>query len=213
MEKTKIVGVCSANVERSATFDAVINDELAKQKIIAIDVSSAGINVEKILANTSALKIQINILNAGLHYGLVRNEIRKQVEAVVEKGEKQEHTDEIRALYAQIRPLVHGYNLALRNLALQEAGISNFPAPYTKFEPGKGFDLVLPMAEKDIGKVAERYEKLNMQQPRIMTYGVLVGVNEKVDNVGGGLQGARNTVQYFMDTRKFAVSKMLELRL
>ena len=208
--KTKIIGLCSANIERSASFDTAVNYELREQKNKVLEVSSAGLNVEKILASTSPLRIQVKILNAGLHYGLVRDEIKEQVEAVVSRGFEQEHTDEIRGLYAQVRPLVHGYNLALRNQAFAEEGITDFPTPYGVFDPSKNFNLVLPMAEKDISKVVAKYETTGIQQPTTMTYGELVGVEQLVDNVSGGLEGARHKVQYFMDTRKKAVEKMMK---
>lgn len=201
----KVVGVCSANVERSGIFEAVMKHELSGRSDIV--VSSAGINVEKILTNTSPLHIQIKILSAGLKYGLVRDEIKEEVEKTVSVGNEQEHTDKIRALYGQVRPLVHGYLLALRNQALKEVGINEFPAPYTPFKPENGFDLVLPMAEKDIDKVSSRYD---IEKPVIRTYGDLAGIDQLVDDVSGGLEGARRKVEYFMDTRKTAIERMKE---
>ena len=43
METKKIVGVCSANVQRSGTVDAVINYELQNKGIEELVVTSAGV--------------------------------------------------------------------------------------------------------------------------------------------------------------------------
>ena len=86
---TNVIGICSANVERSGVFEAVMNYEMQQQGLEGLTVTSAGINVEKILTNTSPLKIQVKILQAGMHYRLVRDEIRDEVEAVIAKGTDQ----------------------------------------------------------------------------------------------------------------------------
>ncbi len=190
---------------RSATFDAVINHELEAQGITSLDVSSAGLLVEKILANQSPLRVQLKILRAGLAYGLVRDDIRGTVEDVVARGEDQEHTDEIRALYGQVRPMVHGYNIALRNQALAEAGVQRFPAPYTPLDTTRPVDLVVPMVERDVAKVHARFEG---KAPRVQTYASLVGTDELVDKIDLGLEGVRGIVEYFMDTRKQAVDAL-----
>ena len=206
------IGICSANVERSGLFEASTNYELNERGINDIVATSAGINVEKILTNTSALPIQVKILGAGLKYGVVRPEIKNQVEKVVSQGTEQEHTDKIRALYAEVRPLVHGYLLAFRNQALTEVGITNFPAPYKPFDPTAGHDLVLPMTAGGVKKVATRFDTAGLEKPTIQTYGSFVGVEELVDDVKSGLDGARRKLTYFMDTRKKAVDNLLELR-
>ncbi len=206
------IGVCSANVERSGLFEAVMKYELNQQRIEGIEVTSAGINVEKILANTAPLPILIETLAAGLKYGVVRPEIRDAVDRVIRKRTVQEHTDEVRHLYSEIRPLVHGYILAFRNQALAETGITIFPTPYKRFDPAAGHDLVLPVAEKDVMKLEARYADAGMEKPRIQTYGSFVNVAELVDDIQSGLSGARKKLEYFMDTRKIAVGKLLELR-
>ena len=130
----KVVGVCSANVQRSAIYEAVVKDEVRRRGLTGIlEISSAGLNVKKILTNRSSPHIQLRILEAGLEYGLVRNEINAEVERVVANGLKKDNEDQIRALYGEIRPLVHGYILAMRNEALRERGIHIFPTPYTPF--------------------------------------------------------------------------------
>lgn len=206
----KTIGICSANIQRSGTFEAVLDYERQAQRLDDLMISSAGINVETILANTAPLKIQLNILIAGLYYGLVRAEIRNAVRSIVEHGYDQEHTDQIRDLYAEIRPLVHGVCLAFRNQALQEAGITNFPLPYSRFDPKQNYGLILPMDLKDTEKILLRYKGLDLQKPKVVSYGRFVGIDDLVDDVVGGLAGARKTVQYFMDTRKTAIQKMIE---
>lgn len=203
------IGVCSANVERSGLFEAVMKYELNQQGVKGIEVTSAGINVEHILANTAPPPIQIATLAAGLKYGLVRPEIREAVDRVIQQGTP---TDEMGYLYGEMRLLVHGYILALRNQALTEAGITILPVPYKRFDPAVGYDLVLPMAEKDVVKLEARYADAGMEKPRIQTYGSFVNVAELVDDLQSGLPGARRKLEYFMDTRIVAVGKLLELR-
>lgn len=211
MNEIKIIGLCSANVERSRAFQAVMEYEAEVQKLNMIQVYSAGLNVEKIIAAQSPLRIQVNILKGGLDYGIVREEIKNEVVKIVEKGIEQEHTDKIKALYAEVRPFVHDINTRHVNQALLEAGIDikYISSPFKTFQPQIGFDLVLPMAEKDIAKVVAKYESMNLIQPTTMAYGTLVEKGDLQDkNMASGLSGAREKVAYFMDTRKKALEEM-----
>lgn len=204
--------MCSANVERSRAFQAVAEHEIEQQKLSnLIQVYSAGLNVEKIMAAESPLRIQVNILKGGLVYDVVRDEIKNEVMKIVDKGTDQEHTDRIKAFYAEVRPFVHDINVRYVNQALLEAGIDikHISSPFKTFQPQIGFDLVLPMAEKDIAKVVAKYENMGLIQPTTMAYGTLVGTQDLQDkDMASGLSGAKEKVQYFMDTRKQALEEM-----
>lgn len=208
------IGLCSANVERSRTFQAVMEYETEEQKLNErIKVYSAGLNVEKIIAAQSPLRIQVNILKGGLDYKVVRSEILDEVKQIVSQGYDQQHTDRIKSLYAEVRPMVHDINTRYVNQALMEAKIPirNISSPFKTFQPQTGFGLALPMAKKDIAKVDKKYQSLNLEQPPTMAYGSLVGTEDLQDkNMASGIQGARKKVEYFMDTRKKAVEELLK---
>lgn len=209
MNQIKVVGVCTANVARSPLLEAVLRYELQTREIDWVDVSSAGTNVENILKNTVSLARELRIFDAGLYYGLVRTEIKQKVANVLAQGPEQENTDEIRALYAEVRPLVHGHLVAMRNQALREAGLTHFPAPYTPFQPASDIALVLPVNIKECEKIREAYQRCGIPHPEIKTYGTLVGTQDLEDNLKGGLEEARRVVAYFMDTRKKAIDEIV----
>ena len=115
-------------------------------------------------------------------------------------------------VYPELRPLVHGFNLALRNQALREAEVNIFPVPYKSFDSSKKHDLVLPMTGDMVEDVVACYSKedlvrhyLKGDMPKIQTYGSLVGVEDLEDDMKGGIENARRIVSYFMDTRKQAL--------
>ena len=210
MNPIKVVGVCTANVGRSPVLEAVLRYELQTRGIEQVDVRSAGTNVENILKNTVSLARELRIFDAGLHHGLVRTEIRKKIEDVLARGPEQENTDDIRALYAEVRPLVHGYLVAMRNQALREAGLSHFPAPYTPFQPATDITLFLPVNKAEGQKIGDAYKRKGIPTPVITTYGTFVGVEDLEDNIKGGLEEARRVVAYFMDTRKKAIDIIVD---
>jgi len=221
-----IVGVCSANVMRSTVFEAVLKSELQGTADLCrnvmfggykiaynhssgtydgINVTSAGTNVSKILSNTSSLEIQLRVLKAGLEYGLVRDEIKKEVGKVVELGDDQAHVDGIRAFYGEIKPLVHGHNIALRNQALEEVGIKNFPTHYTPFTPEPSIDYIIAMSKKEEEEISKEYTGKEIARPIITTYGRLLMINDLEDDIGGGIGNARSIVSYFKETVELAI--------
>ncbi len=208
-EQIKVVGVCTANVGRSPILESVLRHELEERGVGHITVSSAGTNVENILKNTVSVARELRIFDAGMHYGLVRTEIKQKVTDLLAKGPEQENTDEIRALYAEVRPLVHGHLVAMRNQALREAGLTHFPAPYTPFQPAPDSALVLPVNNRECEKVEEAYRRNDIPFPTIKTYGTLVGTQDLEDNLKGGLEEARRVVAYFMDTRRKAIDDIV----
>jgi hypothetical protein len=209
-----VVGACSANVGRSGIFDAVLNYEMGQQGIgdDTLRVTSAGLLIEKIFACETDLDIQLKILGAGLKYGLVRPELQEEIEGVIAADTEQQHTQRIRALYGAIRPAVHGFLKAERDNALREAGVEIFPTINKPLDPEAGYGLIIPMVEKDRAKVETKYSDAGIALPKIVPYGGLVDSGDVVDNVQEGAEGIRRRVEFFMDTRKKALERILELR-
>ncbi len=209
----KAVGGCSANVERSAIFDAALNYEKRDRGIgDELEISSAGLLVEKIHANKSPLHVQVRILGAGLKYGLVRPGIQDAVQQVVDAGTDQEHTNQVRALYGEVRPIVHGFLKACRDKALEDAGVDLSPSIYNHLDPNDGFDVVIPMVAKDTAKVESKYASSDVDLPTVVSYGELVGTGDVVDDVQSAWDGAKRKVEFFMDTRGKALDAILELQ-
>ncbi|HLD42819.1 MAG TPA: hypothetical protein VJB08_02405 [Candidatus Nanoarchaeia archaeon] len=208
------LGVCSANVQRSPTYEAVMKYALHEQDSDKIAIESAGINVRNILDNNVALDTMVNVLEAGLHYGLVRVDKKKEIEALLGAYHtSSELSDQDSAkmglFYSEVRPIVHGMIAAYRNIALEQAGIPKeyHPGIYTPFEEKPNLGMVLGMDEKTLGKLKK---VLNSTSIPLMTYGQLVGETDLEDNLKSGLPGAVKQVQYFMDTRKKAIAEMFK---
>ena len=87
--KSKTIGLCVGNIQRSATFEAVMNHALQEQGIQDMEITSGGILVEKILSNQTPLHVQIRMLEAGLRYGLVRPALEERVREIVARGTEQ----------------------------------------------------------------------------------------------------------------------------
>ncbi|MBS3136272.1 hypothetical protein J4401_04905 [Candidatus Woesearchaeota archaeon] len=202
----KTIFVCSAGILRSGAAKAVVDYEARQRGIDYLVTENASLNAANILANNSPLERQLKILEAGLHFGLVRYNIWKRVEDIVGLGTKQELTDEIRALYADVRPLFHGLQVAHRNQALKEVGIECNLPPYTPFNAGGNYNFVIVMAEKDVKKAQAM---VRQGTATITSYGALINQNDPKDDLLSGLEGAREVVQYFMSTRSRAVEALL----
>jgi hypothetical protein len=212
------MGVCSGNVQRSPTYEAVIKYELAEEGYSPADlrIESAGINVEKILANKAPSHKMVNILRAGLKYGLVRPEIKDDVELLVRKYQgSSESVDEqekarIASFYSEVRPAVHGALATYRNIALEQAGVPKEHVPteiYVPFEQKEGLGIVLAMDEGVLTKLKER---IGNDKTPLTTYGELVGRAPLEDDLTSGLEGAVRQVEYFMDTRQKAVNEIFK---
>ena len=211
-----VLGVCSGNVQRSPTFEAVTNYELTNRHIDTFKADSAGSNVAKILANKAPQRNMVNALNAALHYGVVRAEIKTQVEHIVDQYDgldrqaAGQELDVMNIVYAELRPVVHGMIVAYRNLALAQAHIPevHIPSMYQAFVVDDSTKLVLAMD----GKVLDAVRKeLGTRSIKSMLYGGLVEQEPLEDDLKSGLEGAVKQVSYFMDTRKKAVEEMRQL--
>lgn len=243
MGETKVIGLCSANVQRSGTFEAVMKYELyLRRKSHSVVISSAGINVESILAKVVETENMLNILYSSLLLGVARESTKKAIRPILTEEIDPKDIDkisEINRLYEEVLPLVQGAGIAYRNQALSEVGIPNgfYPRPMTPLNQESNPQLLLPVTDSLAKIVRERYhneeegvetrvklltpDRLNqrvlerdevvVKVPKIMTYGQLVGVEDLADNPGGGMCNARKQVKYFMDTRKTAVDRIIEL--
>lgn len=149
----------------------------------------------------------------------------------------QRERDDLHNLFREIRPLVQAVHIALRNEALHQASIPNalIPSPLNPFAPQEHYDLVLPMHADDRRRVGNRYGNKHTGEraltsvlaarnatvetvgnavvvvPPIMTYGQLVEADDLVDRPDGGLARAKQIVEYFLDTRQFALTRICEL--
>jgi len=221
MSDYKVRGVCSANVQRSPTFEAVAKYALSETRETTphqIIIDSAGINVRNILNNTMPSNTMLKVLDAGLKYGVVRKETQEHVKTLVRKylGKEQIPEQDIAAItffYSEIRPLVHSKIATYRDIALEKAGIPKhlLPGIYNPFNLDCAVDLILPMAMRVLEKVTWAYSTSPHQTPTIVTYGNLVGREDLEDNLAGGLEEAVRQVEFFMDTRHEAVKGILKL--
>lgn len=209
-----VLGVCSANVQRSPTYEAVMKYTLREQEPAQIIIESAGINVQNIIDNKVSLEMMINSLEAGLHYELVRADKKEEVEALVESyhtftelGEQ----DKVRlgVFYSEVRPILHGMLTSYRNLALEQAGIPKeyHPGIYIPFQAKFGLGIILGMDTKIVAKLSKVLHNSNIP---LMTYGQLVDEPDLEDNLKSGLDGAVRQVQYFMDTRYKAITEIFK---
>lgn len=217
MGKYRVLGMCSGNVLRSPTFEAITNYSLEIANRSDVKVSSAGLNVEKILANESPLSKMLWIIDAGLHYNLVRKDKQCEAKALVKKYQAIDPKEvpgedifAIASLYMDVRPALHGRLTGYRDIALEKAGIPEkfIPAIYNPFNPEDNFDLIIPMEKSLLDKTVELYDGT---KPTILTYGDLVGQEDIVDELTGGLDMVMRQVDYFMSTRDKSLTNILKL--
>lgn len=233
-DKTRVIGVCSANVVRSPIFEAVMNDYTNSNNIKNIDIKSAGVDVDDIEDNNVSLEKAVKIIDAALHHGLVPGWEKSFVEPIIKDyedliqnpgsiriGEK-DIFREIREDYGKFRPLVHGYLIRCRNQALEEARITFLPSHLKQFDiildPAHFYIAMSKQEEMEllnsIGHYKNSYSLKGMyedKQKRIKTYGSLVDGENIEDDLKAGISGARRIVQYFMDTREKAIRTIIGL--
>ncbi len=238
MKKKCVVGVCAANIQRSPTFEAVLNYELDQKNIFMntkLEISSAGLYVEKILTNNAPINIQIRIIAEGLNNKVVpKNYIKKALyfTSIDDPNSLDKKSRAVlKLLYQKIQLLVFGSHISIRNHALQMAHIPEkyFPTPLIPYRVRSKYNLVLSMDKNIMQKVSKLYEGdsivgihkntkiVTKEQPKyfiipnIITYGNFIGVDDLPDRPSSGLEGAIEQVEYFMDTRKRAISLISEI--
>jgi len=219
------IGICMANVQRSATYEAVLMYELNQttNAPFFLEIEGAGANADNIRLEKISLDGKLRMIDAGLHYDVLREELKQPAKYIVEKCGKmlkplykkemsRKDLQIIDILYHETRPIVIGLHVAYRNLALQQAGIPKgfMPGMLRQFKCHKGgINLLLPVDEKVLALVQQQTK--GRTDCVIRPYGDLVGKPLLEDDLMGGFEAAKRQVQYFMDTRKKALEEMFKL--
>lgn len=186
------------NIQRSPTFEAIFN-WTASEMQLPIKFDSAGIMVERIMKNFTPIPKQKDILEAGKSYGL-------------EYGIPSNDED-ITKLYAEFKDKIHARMMEFRNRALKEAGVPEefIPGMRVPFKHTDDLKLIIPIDKVVIPKLEEYYSSLNVQMPKTVLYGDLVGKEQLVDELVGKMDLARKQVEYFLETRYKAIDKIREM--
>ena len=221
--KTRIVrAVDSGNIQRSPTFQAIFTyffsdlDEFP----FPIVFDSAGIDVDKIMANCTPATKKLGIIDAGMNYDVIKDDRKQQAEVLLGKwfGKSEAEIPDIEKeritrLYSEIKTDVHMLQMRFRNEALLEAGIPEryLPGMRVPFRHEKNLALILPVEDSVVRKVKDHYEHFKGEKPITRIYGDMVGVDSLKDELTGGMDTARKQVNYFMDTRDKAIKEILML--
>jgi hypothetical protein len=217
--------VDSGNIQRSPTFQAVFNHSFSDSTGLPFKIifDSGGIDVEKIMTNSTPATKKLDIIDAGLYYDLIHGNNKSLADDLLNKWlglsdeeipEKEQKT--ISELYSEIKTDVHTIQMKYRNKALIEAGISEefLPGMRVPFRHEKNLRLILPVENKVVKKVQDYYQNLRREKiakPIIKLYGDLVGIEALKDELKGGMETARKQVRYFMDTRHTALKGIMDL--
>jgi protein-tyrosine-phosphatase len=223
MIKNRIVrAVDSGNIQRSPTFQAIFNYYYSSSDQLPSGVvfDSAGIDVEKILANSTPAAKKLDIIDAARYYDLIRDDDRLTAKTLLDrwlsKSEAQipaHEKERITVLYSRIKNNVHTLQMRFRNEALLEAGIPQrfLPGMRVQFTQVENLALVMPVEESVSGKLEDYYRLVPAGKPIIKIYGDLAGSSPLKDELTGGLATARKQVKYFMDTREKAIKEIVSL--
>lgn len=221
--KTWIVrAVDSGNIQRSPTFQAIFTYFFSDSNELPFPIvfDSAGIDVDKIMANRTPVTKKLAIIDAGRNYEVIKNNNKLLAEELLDKwfgkSEMQipdKEKGRITRLYSEIKTDVHMLQMRFRNEALLEAGIPKryFPGMRVPFRHDENLRLILPVEENVGRKVEDYYTPLKDKKPITKIYGELAGTNPLKDELTGGIETARKQVNYFMDTRDRAIKGILML--
>jgi hypothetical protein len=219
--KTRIVrAVDSGNIQRSPTFQAIFTYFFSGSDRLPVPIvfDSAGIDVDKIMANRTPATKKLDIIDAGRNYDLIKGDNKRLAEKLLGKwfgkSEAQipdEEKGRITRLYSEIKTDVHMLQMRFRNEALLEAGIPEqyLPGMRVPFRHDEKLGLILPVEESVVMKVEDHYKPFKDNKPITIMYGNLVGSNPLKDELTGGIETARKQVKYFMDTRDKAIKEIL----
>ncbi len=224
MHKAIVRGVDWGNIQRSPTFEAVFSKHTSETKHpFPIVFDSGGIMVEKILANLSPVKVKLSIIDTGLVYGILPEDIKQTAQELVDECRDIEDDmifDNIKrsitGVYAQVKDLVHTKQMDFRNKALIEAGIleDSLPGMRVPYKHHSDLKLVLALDQIVVTKLEEYYQALEQKEditrPLIKIYGNLVSREPLKDIHTGGMETARNQVKYFLETQDSAMKKIIE---
>lgn len=214
--------VDSGNIQRSPTFQAIFTYFFSGFNELPFPVvfDSAGIDVDKIMANLTPATKKLAIINAGRNYDVIKGDNKLLAEDLLGKwlgkSEMQipyKEKEQITQLYSEIKTDVHMLQMRFRNEALLEAGIPEqcLPGMRVTFRHDENLELILPVEESIVKKVEDYYAPLKDNKPIIKIYGELVGINSLQDELTGGIETARKQVNYFIDTRDKAIKEILML--
>lgn len=185
-----IVGVCSGNIQRSPTFEAVYQHLLREERqdlSSYVRLTSAGTNVERYLTHTEEPARVVEILRSGLKYGIVPEIVKTEAEKYASfhgnseaiTGLEMQDREQLRLLHRVVRPLLSQMNIQCRNQALELRHVDYSRLASAKpLHPEQGYDIVIAMEEKALKAVQKRY---NNAKPREQTAVVLT----EVDIAGG----------------------------
>lgn len=213
--------VDSGNIQRSPIFQAVFSycfSGFGEPCPIVFD--SAGIDVDRIMADSTPVVRQLEIIGAGMHYGLIdgRNE-RLAGEFLglwsgIGEGEIHDADKRrIAGLYSEVKTGVHLLQMGFRNDALLEAGIPErfLPGMRVPFRHSDGLALILPVEESVAGRIDEYYGSAGCRRPAMRVYGDLAGTCPLGDELTGGMETARRQVRYFMDSRDRVFGEIVKM--
>jgi len=221
--KTWIVrAVDSGNIQRSPTFQAIFTYFFSGSNELPFPIvfDSAGIDVDKIMANSTPVAKKFAIIDAGRNYDMIKDDNKLLAEELLDKwfgkSEMQipeKEKERITRLYSEIKTDVHMLQMRFRNEALLEAGIPKqyLPGMRVPFRHDENLGLILPVEESVVRKVEDYYASLKDKKPITRIYGELVGISPLEDELIGGIETARKQVNYFMDTRDRAIKEILML--
>ncbi len=215
-------GVDWGNIQRSPTFQVIFNTFTKPSELkYPIIFDSAGIVVDKILANESPVTAKLSIIDTGLGYDIIPEDIKSEALRLVEswKGfDASKITDEalgeITGIYAQVKDIVHTRQMEYRNTALVEAGVAkeDLPGMRIPYRHHPDLKIILALDRVVIPKLEEYYREMkDVSKPKIILYGDLVGREPLKDTHKGRMETARSQVKYFLDTRTKALEEIGEL--
>lgn len=222
MKPLIIRAVDSGNIQRSPTFQAIFSHHYSGSDKLpyAVVFDSAGIDVDRIMANNTPVIRKLEIIDAGRHYGLIRDKNRILARELLEKWSGLSETQipdteklRITRLYSEVKTDVHTQQMSFRNQALLDAGIPEqyLPGMRVPFRQDESLRLILPVEPSVVRKIDEFYRPLQGRQPPTIVYGDLTGISPLNDELTGGLETARKQVRYFLDTREKAMDAIVEL--
>ncbi len=222
MVKWIIRAVDWGNIQRSPTFQAIFNYFFSDNNKLPLSVifDSAGTRVDDIMRDFTPVTKKLDIIDAGVHYDIVKGENKKWADDFLTKwygkGETQIPDIEkirITQLYSKIKTDVHLCQMRFRNEALLEAGVPKeyLPGMRVPFRRNNNLRLILPMEENIVRHVEDYYHSFKDKQPLTKTYGNLVGIGPLKDELVGGIETARKQVKYFMNTREKAMEEIIKL--
>lgn len=214
--------VDSGNIQRSPTFQAIFRFFYSGLDKVPFKIlfDSAGIDVDRIMANNTPATRKLDIINAGRNYDLLKGRNKQLADELLGKWSKESEVQipdnekvRITRLYSEMKTDVHTLQMRFRNKALLEAGIPEqyLPEMRVPFRHDENLGLILPLEEAVMRKVDKYYEPFPDKKPVTRIYGDLAGVNSLNDDLIGGMETARKQVKYFMDTRDKVIERIVIL--